>query len=97
MRNMVEHGQIERVQRHDRQSRVLGAEPLHQVDLGADAERRARRGPVHRADDVVGRAHLVGQLDHLVAALRVDDDPPVRVPLRKAATCSGRNRWCTEQ
>ena len=78
----AEHGRAradQRVERLDRLSRVLGGQPLHQVDLGGDGEDRAGGGPFDRPDDVVGRPDLVGQLDHLVAALGVDDDDAVGV------------------
>jgi hypothetical protein len=76
--------------------RVLVVQPLDQMDLGADPEDgpgRSFDGP----DDEVGRTHPVGQLDHLVGALGVDDDDPVGCSARKASTCSGLNRWWTEQ
>ena len=44
MRNMVEHGQTSGSSESDRPVGVLGGEPLDEVDLGADRDRRARRG-----------------------------------------------------
>ena len=38
MRNMVEHGQISGSSDSTRQLRVLGGQPLHQVDLGGDGQ-----------------------------------------------------------
>src|SRR5439155_27341384 len=50
-----------------------GCQPLHELDLGTDRDRRARRRLVDRSDDEVGRADQVGQLDDLMRAFGVHD------------------------
>src|SRR6478672_749597 len=56
---------------------LLG-EATHEVELGADDPRRARRCRGDRLDDLLRRPHLVGPLDDLVLALGVDDDLDAR-------------------
>ena len=73
-----EHGRAgadERVEGEDRLVRVLGGHAVDHVDLGADGEHRAGRGPLHLGEDPFRRADEVGQFDDLVGALGVDDDP----------------------
>ena len=97
MRNIVEQGQISGSSETTVLSGCLGVEPLHQVDLGADGDRRAGGRLVDRLDDVVGRADLVGELAHVVAALGVRDHDPVRVLGPERLDVLGRKRWWTEQ
>ena len=49
------------------------------MDLGRHADDRARRRGVDGADDRIGRAGDVAELHHLVCALGVDHDDPVRI------------------
>ena len=80
-------------------SGCLGGQPLHEVDLGADARcvepgGAASTGP----DDEVGRADLVGELrTRSCAHSGWTTTMPSGCSARNAATCSGRKRWCTEQ
>ena len=53
-------------------------QPAHQVELGADRPRAARRSRLERVDDELGGAHQVGRLDHLVLALGVHQHLHVR-------------------
>jgi hypothetical protein len=55
----------------------LRSQTLHEVELGADRPGRARGRRRDGLDDPLGRPDLVGQLDDLVPALGVDDDPYV--------------------
>ena len=79
MRDIVVHGQTERVEAHDRPVRVLVGEPLDEVDLGGRCRSPTRRGGGHAPDDDVGRPDEVRDLDDLVGALGVDHDDPVGV------------------
>ena len=98
MRNMVEHGQISGssdttvlsgVSSVSRCTRWISV-PTAMVDAGG-------RG-VDRLDDVVGRADLVGELEHTSwAHSGWATTMPSGCSARKASTCSGRKRWCTEQ
>ena len=69
----------QRVERHDRLVGVLGRHPLDHVDLGADADHRARGRRVDPLEDALGGPDPVGELDHLVLALGVDDHLAVGV------------------
>ena len=89
MRNIVEQGQTSGSSELISRSRVLVRQPMDEVDLGRDADRGACRRGVDVADDRVGGADLVGELDDLVGALGVDEHHPAGVLRRKAATCSG--------
>src|SRR5918993_390261 len=69
------HGRAEAdrpVQEGDRLVRVLGGQPVDQVQLGADGPARPGRRRLHYLDDPLGRADLVGLGDNFVAALGVD-------------------------
>ena len=69
----------QRVERQDRLVRVLLGEAVHEVDLGADRDRRTSRRSLDGLDDVARRADLVGHGDRLVWRLWVDHDDAVRV------------------
>ena len=98
MRNIVEHGQIS----GSSDTTVLS---------GCSAARRCTRWisvptamaepggrGLDRLDDAVGRADLVGELARPRARTRGGRSrSPSGCSARNAATCSGRNRWCTEQ
>ena len=95
MRNMVEHGHT----RGSRETTVLsGVSSSSRLTRWISVptpmtEPGGRLG--HGPDDGVGRADLVGQLDHLVGALGVDHDDPVGVlgpegvDVRRAGTAGG--------
>ena len=74
------------------------AEAAHEVELGADDPGRAGGRGGDGLDDLLGRAHLVGQLDDLVLALGVHDDLDAGdLAPRAASTASTEKRPCTEQ
>ena len=77
---------------------VSSASRLHQVDLGADGDRRPGGRGLDRLDDVVGRPDLVGELARPRGAHSGwATTMPSGCSARNAATCSGRKRWWTEQ
>ncbi len=79
MRNMVEQGADQRVERHHRAVGVLVGQALHEVDLGGHRDGGAGWRRLHRPDNEVGGADLVGDGAHLVAALGVGDDDALGV------------------
>ena len=98
MRNIVEHGQTSGSSDTTVLSGVSASSRLTRwISVPtAIVEPAGRR--VDGLDDVVGGADLVGELAHLVAALGVGDDDAVGVlGPEGGSTCSGRNRWWTEQ
>ena len=72
-------GADEGVQADDGLVGRLVVEALDQVDLGGHADHRPGRGRRHAADQVVGRAHQVGHLHHVVGALGVHHHDAVGV------------------
>ena len=97
MRNIVEHGHTSGSSDTTVLSGCSSRHALHHVDLGADAEHRARRRCLDPLEDALGRADLVGELDDLVRALGVHDDLAVGVLGPERGDVLGRKRWCTEQ
>src|ERR1700756_2054215 len=72
-----------RIKGHDAVVRHFFAEPLHEVNLGADGPLRARWGLRDDFNDAFGRADLVGGLRHFVAALRMHNYANARIRAAK--------------
>ena len=79
MRDIVEHGQTSGSRHVTVLSGCSSPSRLTRWISVATPSTDAGRGGGDDADDVVGRADLVGQLDDVVGALGVDDDDAVGV------------------
>src|SRR5450631_4102635 len=76
LRGNAEHGGAHAnagVERHYFVARHFLAEPIDQVDFGADRPLRALGGFRDGLDDAFGRADLIGGLGYLEAAFRMHD------------------------
>src|SRR5690606_41850919 len=77
-RGAVAHGTV---QEHDLLVGVGVRQPTYEVQLGAHRPGRSGRGVRDGLDDLLSGAAVVGRGDHLVPALRVDQDAHAGYPL----------------